>query len=39
MRRMATRVKNQIHATLAANWIKYDYSDLFVCCGTPLQAK
>jgi transposase len=33
MRRMATRVKNQIHATLGANWIKHAYSDLFGKAG------
>lgn len=29
LKRMGARIKNQVHATLAANWIKHEYSDLF----------
>jgi transposase len=33
MRRVGTRIKNQIHATLASNWIRHPYSDLFGKAG------
>jgi transposase len=33
VRRMATRIKNQIHAILSSNWIKHPYSDLFGKAG------
>lgn len=33
LRRMSTRVKNQIHAILSNNWIKHSYTDLFGKAG------
>lgn len=33
LKRTSTRIKNQIHAILANNWIKYEYTDLFGKAG------
>jgi len=33
LRRMSTRIKNQIHAVLSNNWIKHSYTDLFGKAG------
>jgi transposase len=33
VRRMGTRIKNRVHASLSANWIKHGYSDLFGKAG------